>query len=320
LNKFQLATPGRITFSYEKEDIEKCNSVIKKMNGICPIYRTINDFDNNPCLENTIISRLMFDFDMNNNQPGRELIDARKLHEYLKINNIAHTVFFSGRGFHIFVKVKKIHARELMNPREAAIGAHKTISEEAKIAPDPKTKDLMRIARLPNTINTKSRLFCIPLIYEELYLDRKEIEKRAQRQRLVDYPIIGEPLDIQKYDKPLPKVESYEQKEQIEISDEILQAELPSCIGRSLSQGDCGYFERFAIITALRDLCYSKKDVRKILKKYLTSHKYRHCVYEEEQVDYLFYRQELLFPSCTRLREEGLCVEGCKGQNIYVEV
>jgi hypothetical protein len=317
---FQLAIPQRMNFEYTQEDVNKCNSLIKKFNGVCPLYKTINDFEARCSIETAIISKIMFDFDVDSEKPEQELIDARKLHEYLEKENLAHTIYFSGRGFHIFVKVKEIRATELMNPREAVKSAHEDISNKADVTPDPKTKDIMRISRIPNTINTKSRLFCIQLLPQHLYLSKSEIERMAQKQRLVDCPTTGELFDLKPYDKPLPKVEKYEQNEAVTISDEILQRELPSCILRSLSQGDCGFFERFAIITALRDLCYSKGDVRKILKSYLTPDKYRHCVFEEEQLDYLFHRQDLLFPSCNRLREEGLCVEGCKGQNIYVEV
>jgi len=318
---FQIAIPSRITVSYSKEDLERCNNIIKKMNGVCSIFRTINDFENNCTLENAIISQIMFDFDVDKDKPNVELEDARKLHEYLIKEDIAHTVFFSGRGFHIFVKTVKTKARELMNPREAVRSAHEEISQKAGVNPDPKTKDILRISRLPNTINTKSRLFCIPLTYEQLYLPKERIEQLARKQRLIDMPIIGELLEIKKYDKPLPlKAEVYEQNEPVEINDEILNKELPKCIRRSLASRTCGFFERFAIITALRDLCYSKEDVRRILKKYLNDEKFRHCVLEEEQVDYLFYRQDLLFPGCKRLKDEGLCVSGCDGQNIYVEV
>jgi hypothetical protein len=73
------------------------------------------------------------------------------------------------------------------------------------------------------------------------------------------------------------------------------------------------------IITALRDLCYTKEDTKKLLKRFLHPKKYRHCVTEENQVDYLYKRSDLYFPSCRTIKEDGLCVKNCPGQKIYLE-
>lgn len=322
MRSFQLATPGRINFSYSQEDLDRSKEIVNKFNGICPIYKTINDFEGKPLIHNVIIQRILFDFDVDPKKPDKELEDARKLHEYLSENNISHNVYFSGRGFHIYVKTVERHVRELRNPREAVKSLHEDISRKAKVEPDPKTKDLMRVSRLPNTLNTKSKLYCIPLTYSQLYLSKPEIQVLARRQRSFQViPDYYEPIDVKDYDKPLPDVGNIYYNESSTISDEILTKELPTCIIRLLGEGNCGFHERFAIITALRDLCYSKEDTKRILKNYLDADKFRHCVHEEGQLDYLYSRGDLLFPSCQTLKEQGLCVKDCDGKNkVYLEV
>ena len=41
----------------------------------------------------------------------------------------------------------------------------------------------MRIARLPNTINLRTGLFCIPLTPDELYLSKEKIYDMAKHQK-----------------------------------------------------------------------------------------------------------------------------------------
>jgi hypothetical protein len=321
---FQLGIPHRRTFTLDEEGLAESRKIIKDLNGLTPIFRTINDFQGLPNHKTAIVSKLFFDFDVDKKNPDDEeyLIQARKLHEYLKERNIKHFVYFSGRGFHIFVLVKPKLARMMNNADEAVRIARLRIINKLNLMSDPSTKDLMRFARMPNTINIKTNKFCIPLKPEELYLSREEIEKLAETQRFGIDPSCGEELiDITKYDTEKVAYEPKEVSKSLHPVDEkFLQKKLPKCILASLSEGSCGYYERYAIITALRDACcYSRSDTKKVLKKYLTEEKYYHCVRDEGQVDYLYDRQKLLFPNCTTLKEQGICVKGCSGQDVYEE-
>lgn len=168
-------------------------------------------------------------------------------------------------------------------------------------------------------MNIKTGLYCIPLSPEDIYLSRDEIlffaKNPVSKKAISD----GELFSLDGFD-------GYLDDEDVSFIDsidsfkdgDVLFTELPKCMAYSLAQGDSGFQERFGIITALRDLCYSKGDAKEILKKYLTPKKYKHCVYEERQLDYLYERHDLLFPSCATLKAQGFCVSGCKGQNIYL--
>jgi DNA primase catalytic subunit len=234
--------------------------------------------------------------------------------------NVQHSIYFSGRGFHIFIMVNQIMSLQLKNSSMAIKNCHKYLIEETNIKPDPVTVDLMRIARLPNTKNMKTGLFCIPITSEELYFDLDDIYNLAKCQRNISSKQENEnKINLNYFDGKkveIDYVETIDSGIELDINDN----NIPECVKNNLLYGNCNYQQRYAIITALRDLSYSKKEVKRILKKYLTSKKYNHCINEEKQLDYLFRRQDLLFPSCETLKSQGQCVNGnkkCKGQHIY---
>ncbi len=245
------------------------------------------------------------------------------MHEYFQEENILHYPFFSGRGFHIFMKLNEVPAWELKSATGALRICHQYFTNEAKVQSDPKTRDVTRIARLPNTINMKSGLFCIPLQYEDLYLNRSEIEDLAHCQRFCKIRAEGEPVDLKKFDI----ITEFEYKKVVDnaklnVKDEKLKKYLPPCILNALTCGECGYEARYAVITALRDLICSEEEVRGILERNLSERDYDHCVNEEHQLSYLCnIKEDYLCPSCDLLKPEGLCIEGCSGQDgrIYYE-
>ena len=295
--------------------------MIGKLNSACPIFRTIYDFSGEPNWRNSIINKLYFDFDTDSEDPGVELRETRKFHEYLLGKKLAHAIFFSGRGFHIFVKVKSVHSSDFHDVRVAVRMARQHLLNEADVAADPSTSDVLRVARVPNTLNLKSQLFCIPISYEQLYLEKDEIEKLARIQRLVNFEYLGEEeLNLLEFDGEDVFIETPYQEEPIGVFDDVLEKELPTCVKKLLENGDCTFDERYLIILSLRELMYSKEETQSILKKYLTPEKFYHCVHEEGQLDYLYSRGDLFFPSCPKIREDGFCVKNCTGNKIYLEV
>ena len=65
-----------------------------------------------------------------------------------------------------------------------------------------------------------------------------------------------------------------------------------------------------------------KKQIKvfEILKKHLSEKKFKHCIIEEKQLQYLFERDDLTFPSCEKIEKDGYCIKGCdikRNHNIY---
>ena len=63
-----------------------------------------------------------------------------------------------------------------------------------------------------------------------------------------------------------------------------------------LSRKNLGWRERFIVIMYFKENGFTIQEVYNILKDNLTEDKFRHCVNEERQLQYLFERDDLMFP------------------------
>ena len=316
---FQLFIyPGsyRPTYPCNEKGYQKASNLINIHNGKRNIYKSIYNYIGEPDAQNALIDKVYIDFDPDGDKVN-PINEARKLTNYLQEKNILHTLYFSGRGTHVYIYMNPVMAQSLQNPSMAIKNYVYDISEELNLSPDWQVVgDLRRVSRIPNTINLKTDLFCIPLIKDEMKLEDEEIFNIAKKQRWGRFPVGKDRLDIKKYDdgsrRDIPKLDY----KGMNLGDDIQG--VPKCVEAALKRGEPNYQERFIIITCLRDLAYSQEDVENILQKYLTPDKFYHCVMEERQIDYLFRRQDLIFPKCETIESNGLCVHGCNGQNIYL--
>lgn len=316
---FQVAFPKRISLETSEEGYETAIRLIKKHNGSTPIFRSIYNYVDYPSADTVIIDKLFFDFDHIKDNPKLAYDDMKVFHNFLMDKDIKHSVLFSGNGFHVFVYTNKIHPGILKNVVNTVRNAFDYFASKVSISPDENVKDVMRVARVPGTINIKTGLHCIFLNKDTIQLSREEIKELAQSPKRIDKYIFGsKEFEIREFDvERTIEYAEYKIDEQ-DIDDDIVLSQLPKCLASSLLNGDCGYHERFAIITAMRDLLIPIEVAKRSLKEHLTPEKYRHCVIEENQLNYLYQRKDLLCPSCITLKGNGLCVEGCLGYNIYL--
>lgn len=291
---------------------DKLNNYIELNHMRRNIYNSVNKYIEDVKSENIIFEKIFLDFDENPYE------NTSKVLKYLLKNNISFSLLFSGRGYHIFIKVKKIfwkpnlslkikyYVKELMDKTNAECDMQVV-------------GDLNRVSRVPNTINTKTKLYCIPLTTTEFFKCGHEgIKKLALKRRDVNsIKYNGKSVDIGSVEVPI-KTETFIYDKQLTISNYGKVFILPPCLQKILERKDLGYFERFLIILYYRDLGYSIKETEEFLKESLTESKYEHCVHEENQVKYLYGREDIIFPNCETLEIEGRCVDGCKGNNLYL--
>jgi len=307
----------RVTFPANKEGAGEAIKLINLFNGKKDLYRSVYNFIDSPQGANALVDKVFFDFDPADGI--NPLSDLKKVVEYCVTNKISHASYFSGRGFHLYIYVEKNFAFDYLSPNMAIRNFVNKMIDRLGVNPDRQViGDLMRVSRLPNTMNTKTKLFCIPITVEEvLNYELDDLKKLGKKQRSIDNLAPGNKIDLKNFDEQTgPKCTiSYTPKgvNCVDFGDNI-----PHCVKSALANGEPGYQQRYLIITALRDLAYSKEEVEEILKKYLSEEKFYHCVEEEAQLDYLFDRQELLFPSCDTIQAQGYCIRECRGQSIYV--
>lgn len=310
----------RLTFDLSnRDDIKRAIKIVNINNGKTSIYRTVYNFLGEVSRENAVIDKIYLDFDPDDAGKG-VFSNVRKLCDYLRENNIRHSIYYSGRGVHVYLYTELRLASDFKNAKIAIRNYVKELVDTLDLVIDwSVVGDIRRISRLPNSINTKTGFYCIPL--KNIQLSRKEAEQLAVKPQYYSSLVKGECIDLKPYDTE-PTFEYKIEQRDIFLEEDVSD-KVPLCIQEMLKRGNCNYRERFFIIVALKELAYSQADVENIIWKYLNVKKSNgstyaeHCILEEDQVTRLFERDDF-FPSCDVIRAEGYCLDGCRGQEIYI--
>ncbi len=265
-----------------------------------------------PDYNSAIVDKLFFDFDFKSCDAWKE---CNKLHTDCDKNNIKHTIIFSGRGYHLYIFIKQ---KDITNKKEAIRGGQEYFINKLNLSVDKQViGNVAQLARIPNTYNIKAKLFCIPL--SRYYFSKGDvyIKKLAEKQNFIKDIIMNKSLfDISEWDKETESdwFDISNSKFSIEVMNTKTENISP-CIQKLLDKKNCGWKGRYLIILYFKELGFSKEEIFKKLKECLSPAKLRHCIKEENQLQYLFRRNDLLFPSCQKIKEDGFCPEKCKFYN-----
>lgn len=325
--KFQMFLKPRRRLSYDKEEIGEAVKLVNSLNGVKDIYKTVYYYKEDIVPENAVIDKIFLDFDPSKEEGKDILFDVRRVAEVLDKNGISYSVFFSGRGYHIYIYTESVVAGTLNSPFDAIRNYVYELMEEAQSDGEPieydssVVGDIMRVSRLPNTLNLKTKQYCVPITHEELFaLSPVDIPQLAQKQRRINNKIDGKLVELKEYDEAVKKhslrgiIEDFDDDD---VSFDVNIEKLPLCVQALLERGDPGYTERYLIIVAMRDLAYPLSATVSTMEKYLNKKEFEHSVLKEYQPQYLYTRPDLIFPTCYTIKQRGNCVTGCKGQNIY---
>ena len=299
----------RITIKDEK-DIKK---FIKIYNGKKNIYLSVYKYKDFPSAVNACVDKVFLDFDYDEDLKFYD--DVRKVADYLKQMDYMFYIRFSGRGFHIFVLMEK---EELKQPKVAIRKFVNDVHQRTGTKSDMSVVgDLRRVSRALGTKNLKTRLYCIPITYEQLKtLSYEDVCKIGKRYN-------GDCDHINGYTKlslrPFDKQKKFYKSHNVSLSNVTVSTEFPPCINNLLQQSDLGYHERRELIIYLRDDGYLEEEIESMLEKTLSLEKFTHCIEEEHQLEYLMNRDDILFSSCPTQKANGICCsDTCEGQNLYI--
>ncbi len=317
----EVGFPQRAGVVYNlKEFVDKIN----RNNGKTNIYTSLYAFDKinsngKPDYDSARITHIFLDLDN-----GACFENVKKLHQYLIEQQLIHTMFFSGAGFHVYVGTK--YPNFLQNKKAAIFNAVVDICDKLglKIGINEHSDidahaigNLAQLVRVPNTWNIKRKRFCISIYALDLIADFDYILHESQKQRNPIFKTIygSKYLDLTPYDKEktervdLPEFK-LEEKSGIEVD---VDKFLP-CIKSLLNRKVLKHRERFLIILYCKELGLPMQDSISLLQKYLSPRIFYHSIKEEHQPLFIYKRADLLFPSCNKLKEEGYCIDGCKGK------
>jgi len=159
--------------------------LIRCANGKYPVYRSVYHseelIDDKLTFADAKINQIYLDFDPHENMHAEVLNFIKNLYN----DRIKFRVNFSGRGFHIFIACED----QDIDKKTYLTLLHQHIINKYQLTLfDPKIiGNIKQLRRIENTINPRSKLYCIPLTYEEiLNLTLDEIKELAKTSRPFD--------------------------------------------------------------------------------------------------------------------------------------
>lgn len=319
LNKtpIRVGVPSQRVCHTREEAIDRIN----RHNGATDVYASLYNGDN-------IVDKIVFDFDV---EPGDEdkyddwdsmLSDFRRLSEHIEDEGWSQMSVLSGGGMHKYIKSAEYR---LEYPRDALREAQQKFQEELDLKTDDAIfGDIERIFRVPNTWHPGAGRYCIPLEHEEIYLPREKLFELAEDQRFeIETITQGESYPVHQHDSAGSSYTSHETGERIEadfnpaeVAPEGAIFEIYPCISNLLQNWDTmeqrghglGFRRRFLVILHLKETGHTYKETVQILKKYLSSEEFHHCVRDEKQPRQVYRRDDMIFPECDRLMTEIGCI------------
>ena len=299
-------------------NIQEWLAFVNRYNGLKKaVYTSIYMFQNinekwKPEYESAIVDKLYFDFDDKSCDAYKE---TNNLHQELLKQNLKHRITMSGRGYHVFIFAEPYHPG---NPKSCIYNAQHHFVDKLKLEVDPQViGNPAQLARVPNTYNQKGKRFCIPVTKEQFDKGDKFIKDLASKQNFAKNLYMGEKLlDIKEFD-----YESDRFKEDFMFNNDNFEdsfgnidyiKDAPNCIKNILMNENAGWKERYLLILYFKEKGFTREEVSSVLKKHLSERKFKHCVGEERQLQYLFSRGDLMFPTCQNIMRDGNCPSKCE--------
>jgi len=304
---------------------EEFTDKMRKYNGLIHCYATIYAIPKARQYSGAIIDKIYLDLD----QEEKALESVQKAHKILEMHNIMHTILFTGTGYNLYIFAEP---RLLQNPKQALRQAQNYIASICGLSigkPDEADVDehvigdIARIARIPFTRNIKHdpARWCFPLVENMIWGTHQEIIDVAEYDKVPSCCILPDKeyifgerkLDLSAYDsEPMVVDEMFEEVDITHLEkkygkDEYTQFVKPifPFIQELLYNTRCGYHDRYFTILCMKELGYPMELTTLICQHYWTPQKFKHCIGEEGQIQYLYRRKDLFFPKPQTVRDMG---------------
>ena len=202
-----------------------------------------------------ILDRIFLDFDAHGENIEKAWRDVNVVMTYVIENDYQYTLFFSGRGFHLFVfgevtdTIRNIQVffREIKTYLVNRVGSDITL--------DDRVGQATRLRRIPNTVNMSSRdengnpYFCIPLLRTDLDKQVHEILELAKKPRSIPFRISGKNLVVFPEAPPMQAISG-------EISVPKTTGTLPMlpCLHNAIMTENPSHMARAYLVSWYRDL------------------------------------------------------------------
>lgn len=165
------------------------------------VYTTVYDFEeftDSAKVESSVVKdRIFLDFDGHDEDLPIAYRDVKFIMDWVMANKYKHTLFFSGRGFHLFIFGKPTESIRSIQVLFRQIKSM-LVEKYGENSLDERVGQITRLRRVPNTVNMSSEdkngnpYFCIPLFYDDLKLPLSDILLLSSKARNIPFKVSGE--------------------------------------------------------------------------------------------------------------------------------
>ena len=163
---------------------------VKSQNNRTNVYTSVYDFaefaETAKIESSVILDRVFLDFDAHDNNLEQALEDLKIVVAFVNENDYQYTMFFSGKGFHMFIFGEETD--DIRNIQEFHRQIKSLLPKDSTL--DDRVGQATRLRRVPNTVNLSSSdengipYYCIPLFENDLKLGLQKIKTLASTPRL----------------------------------------------------------------------------------------------------------------------------------------
>ena len=308
-------------------------SFVRAQNNRTNVYTTVYDFakfsEQSKIDSSVILDRIFLDFDAHGDSLENAFADLKMVLEYVIVEDIEYSCFFSGRGFHLFLYGEVTHDIRDIQAYFRIIKKYLKSNVNYEITLDDRVGQSTRLRRVPNTVNMSSRsekgipYYCIPIFYEDLARGLSHVLKLAGKPRLIPKRISGSEKIQWPKSKPLAVAEG-------EISATIFKGRLPilPCLYSAIMVENPSHMARAYLVSWYRDLLsgcqkgLTQVKKQEILDKVVEEIKWIAETHEDVWLDWdegetrkharFTVFGEYTAPHCkTKLIPEGYCIGKC---------
>jgi len=305
---------------------------VNAQNNRTNVYTTVYDFEHfsekAKVESSVIIDRMFLDFDAHQDELELAWRDVKQVMELVLSRQYKYTLFFSGRGFHLFLFGKRTSNmrnvqtlfREIKEYLVSKVGKSNTLDE--------RVGQTTRLRRVPNTVNMSSSdengnpYYCIPLIENDLSKNLESILVLAKEPRHIPFQKGGK---IEVVFPDAPPIEAIEGE--VSVPDTVGKLPMLPCLHNAVMTENPSHMSRAYLVSWYRDLISGYRDLvtgeEKEKTLTLVIEELERVFAESQSVwldwDKLETRKHARFtvynnyntPHCDKLISEGYCVGKC---------
>jgi len=239
---------------------------INAQNNRTNVYTTVYDFERfyetAKDDSSVILDRVFLDFDAHDDSINDAWRDLKTIMGFVYEKDYEHTLFFSGRGFHLFVFGEIAESMRSIQFFFRDIKQYLIEQVGKNITLDDRVGQITRLRRIPNTVNMSSSdergnpYFCIPLLKEDLEGDIGSILTLAKKPRYIPFRKQGNAKVVFPSAPPIEAVEG-----EVSVPKTVGNLPMLPCLHNATMTENPSHIARAYLVSWYRDLLSGYQDL-----------------------------------------------------------